>query len=273
MIRIGLYYGSFDPATTLQISFAVRKKKQLDLDEVWFVLSEEGNPYKHRMTLLRLRLNRKGYKVIREAELKKNQKDQYIDITDDSLSLKQLTYSDLKYLTTRQKRYIMEHYLYLESISKSTLKEHRWQHVQRVAGLCRQFAGGNGYDERKAYCAGMLHDIAKNMNRETLEGYMKTFCPEYIDRNWQVWHQYVGAVILQRELKMRDRKIIKAVRNHATGDDQDILSMIVYCADKLDPGRGYDSSQQIALCTKNITDGYKLVRKEQIEYLKKEGVI
>ena len=273
MKKVGLYYGSFDPATKVQIRYAVKKKKQLDLDEVWFVLSDQGISYEHRMTLLRMRLYGKGYKVIRETELKKDQNDQYIDITDDSLSMKELTYSDLKYLTTRQKRYIMEHYLYLESISKSTLKRHRWEHVVRVSDLCRQFAAGNGYDQDKAYCAGVLHDIAKNMDRETLEGYMKTFCPEYLEENWQIWHQYVGAVIIQRELKNRDREIIKAVRHHATGDDQDILSMIVYCADKLDPGRGYDSSKQIALCTRNIKEGYKLVRKEQIEYLKKEGVI
>ena len=273
MKKVGLYYGSFDPVTTLQIDHAVKKKKQLDLDEVWFVLSEEGIAFKHRLTLIRMLVNDKAYKVIKEAELKKNRNDQYIDITDESLVLKELTYDGLKYLKTRQKRYIMEHYLYLESISKSTLKPHRWQHVLRVADLCRQFAEGNGYDRQKAWCAGMLHDIAKNMDRETQESIMKVYCPEHMNYNWQVWHQYVGAVLLENKLKMRDGEIIKAVRHHCLGDDQSVLSMIVYCADKLDPGREYDSSNQIALCTSNIKEGYRLVKKEQDEYLKKEGVI
>ena len=49
--------------------------------------------------------------------------------------------------------------------------------------------------------------------------------------------------------------------------------MIVYCADKLDPIRGYDSSSEIELCTGNIREGFRLVHEEQDEYLRKEGVL
>ena len=48
---------------------------------------------------------------------------------------------------------------------------------------------------------------------------------------------------------------------------------MLYCADKLDPGREYDSSREIALCQQNIVEGYQTVMKQQQEYLRKEGVI
>lgn len=272
-MRIGLFYGRFDPVSLPEIRHAFIMRKQLNLDEVWFVADEEGTDYKHRLTLLKLCLYGRGFRVLRKSELAESRNDKYIDITDASLAIKELGYNELKLLNTRQKRYIMDHYLYLESISKSTLKEKRWAHVQRVADLCVQFARGNGYDERKAYCAGMLHDLAKNMDKEIQEYYVRTYCPEILNENWQIWHRPVAAILLKSKLKMSDREIIKVVRHHCLGDDESVLSMIVYCADKLDPGRDYDSSREIALCTANIKKGYKTVKQQQFEYLKKEGVI
>ena len=54
------------------------------------------------------------------------------------------------------------------------------------------------------------------------------------------------------------------------GSDISKLSMIVYVSDKLDPSRGYDSSAAIALCRQNLKAGYRLVVKQQAEYLIKE---
>lgn len=272
-MNIGLFYGRFDPVSCLEIKHAFREKKTLALDEVWFVLDDEGTDYKHRMTLLKLGLHGKGFRILRKSELAEKEKDSYADITDNSLAIRELGFDQLKLLNTRQKRYIMDHYLYLESISKSTLKEKRWAHVQRVADLCVQFARGNGYDQQKAYCAGILHDLAKNMDREVQQYYVRTYCPQILNDNWQIWHRPVAAIMLKTKLKMSDREIIKAVRHHCLGDDESVLSMIVYCADKLDPGRNYDSSQEIALCTSDIKRGYQTVKQQQFEYLKKEGVI
>ena len=272
-MRIGLFYGRFDPVSLPEIRHAFIMNRQQRQDEVWFVVDDEGTDYKHRLTLLKLGLHGRGFRVLRKSELATDNRNNFTDITDSSLAIKELGYSELKLLNTRQKRYIMDHYMYLESISKSTLKEKRWAHVQRVADLCVQFARGNGYDERKAYCAGMLHDLAKNMDKEVQEYYVRTYCPEILNENWQIWHRPVAAILLKSRLKMSDREIIKAVRHHCLGDDESVLSMIVYCADKLDPGRDYDSSREIALCTANIRKGYQTVKQQQFEYLKKEGVI
>ena len=130
--------------------------------------------------------------------------------------------------------------------------------------------------DKQTIHSGNLYQIftyVKNMDKDIQEYYVRTYCPEILNANWQTWHRPVAAVLLKSKLKMSDREIIKAVRHHCIGDDESVLSMIVYCADKLDPGRDYDSSREIAQCTSNIKRGYQTVRQQQLEYLKKEGVI
>ncbi|MBE6104233.1 MAG: nicotinate (nicotinamide) nucleotide adenylyltransferase [Erysipelotrichaceae bacterium] len=180
---------------------------------------------------------------------------------------------DFTYIPENIRNYIMDNGLYCESIARSTVSEKRWKHVQSVAELCRQFAIGNGADPDKAYRAGLLHDCAKDMDRPTAEAYMRIYHPDKMDLNYNIWHQYVGASYLSRYFKLRDREILRAVEHHCLGDDDSLLSMIVYCADKLDPSRGYDSSSQIELCTRNIKEGFRLVHEEQEAYLRKEGVL
>ena len=47
--------------------------------------------------------------------------------------------------------------------------------------------------------------------------------------------------------------------------------MMVFCADKLDPLRGYDSSSLIQMCNENLEKGFDLVIKQNKEYLQKAG--
>ena len=46
--------------------------------------------------------------------------------------------------------------------------------------------------------------------------------------------------------------------------------MIVFCADKTDPLRDYDSTKEIALCKKDIKAGFQWIKEENEKYLRKE---
>lgn len=271
MKRVGLFYGDFDPATVKTVEYAAAQIKSKKLHEVWFVVSEGVN-LRERIAILKMIASRRKFRIYTQISLK-DRRYEFIDITDQTLEVKELQFSDLKLLTGRQKRYMTAHGLYLESISKSVLKEKRWEHVRRVARLCSAFAIGNHLDPEKAYVSGILHDIAKEMKEEELKPVMDVYYPQHEHYNYHVWHQYVGAVMLERDLKCRDKKIIRAVKHHCLGDDKDPYSMMLYCADKLDPGREYDSSREIALCQQNIEEGYRTVMQQQQEYLRKEEVI
>lgn len=180
---------------------------------------------------------------------------------------------DLDEVPAAVRRYIMAHYLYQESLARSTVSARRWIHVQSVAELCVRFAAASGVDERKARQAGLFHDCAKDLDRSVGRQWMEQYYPEHLNENVHVWHQYLGALYLRDYFKLEDAEVLKAVEHHALGDDDAPLSMIVYCADKLDPTRGYDSSRQIALCCRDLAAGFALVHQEQYQYLKQEGVL
>ena len=65
--------------------------------------------------------------------------------------------------------------------------------------------------------------------------------------------------------------ILEAVREHTSGKGKGALAKIIYIADKIDPGRGYDIRRQKEVCLRDLDEGFALIRKEQQEYLRKEG--
>ena len=67
-------------------------------------------------------------------------------------------------------------------------------------------------------------------------------------------------------------EILEAVREHTSGKGKGALAKIIYIADKIDPGRGYDIRRQKEVCLRDLDEGFALIRKEQQEYLRKEGV-
>ena len=99
---------------------------------------------------------------------------------------------------------------------------------------------------------------------------MQTQFPQYLDEAPAIWHGYLGADTVKRHYRLNDKKILNAIYHHVKGDSTDPLAMILYMADKLDPLRDYDSSQEIALAEENLHKAYELVHAQQQAYLKKE---
>ncbi|MFC6592127.1 HD domain-containing protein [Deinococcus lacus] len=48
------------------------------------------------------------------------------------------------------------------------VKPARFEHIRRVAQLARDLAGAHGLDQERAYQAGMLHDLARDLPAEEL---------------------------------------------------------------------------------------------------------
>jgi nicotinate-nucleotide adenylyltransferase len=49
------------------------------------------------------------------------------------------------------------------------------------------------------------------------------------------------------------------------------LDMCIYCADKYDRSRGYDSSKEIELCKKDIREGFKQSLEDFYTFSKKKN--
>lgn len=170
-------------------------------------------------------------------------------------------------------QYVINHYLFLESRIKNFMSLDRLLHTMSVAKLAKQIAKSNNYDQNKAYIAALLHDIGKEFNEELSKKIIKEFYPEHINEPRGVHHQYVGEYLAINEFMIKDEEILSAIRKHCSGDKiMSTLDKIVYCADKIEPTRGYDSSNMINACLENIDSGYEIVLDENIKYLKENGI-
>ena len=154
--------------------------------------------------------------------------------------------------------YIGETGLYLNTMIRPRMKEKRYKHSLSVAKYAREFAMGNGLDANKAYIAGVLHDVAKEMPHNKALKLMKQYYPEYVDKPEAIWHQWLSAYVARTEFHVYDEEILKAIEDHTTASTEiSKLGMCLYCADKLDPLRGYDSSKDIEICRYDIELGFQ----------------
>ena len=155
-------------------------------------------------------------------------------------------------------RYIVKEGLYLESIISARLRDKRWKHSISVAYLARDIAKANGLNEKQAYIAGMFHDIAKQIGDELTYQMMQEHYKEHLDSSPAVYHQWISRYMSEHEYLIEDEVILDAIEHHTTAHIHiSPIGKCVYVADKLDPLRGYDVTEQIALCKENIHEGFK----------------
>ena len=117
----------------------------------------------------------------------------------------------------------------------------RYEHSVRVASLSRELCGRFSLDPAAGYCAGIAHDMAKELPPEELlelarkDG--RIISRIEMDKP-ALLHGRAAAVILHKEYGMEEGLVTNAVRHHTFGDpDLDPLSLVVYVADKIEPGR------------------------------------
>lgn len=212
---------------------------------------------------------RTGYKINENIE---KYHFQLIDVPSSDESSTAFKEGNINIVDKNVLKYICNEGIYLENLVKPYMSKKRFNHTCSVAKLAQEFAGNNGLDEKKAYIAGMLHDVAKEMDKDEAQRLMKTHYVEFINKPEAVYHQWLSAYVARNTFLIDDKEILQAITNHTTASvNMSKLDMCVYCADKLDPLRGYDSSQEIKLCNENIETGFCNELKNFYKFSKKKN--
>ena len=199
-------------------------------------------------------------------KLKNNDKVVYYDETNsiykDSLEIFNSSINTLNFILNNE-------YLIYNDIFKFESKK-RIIHSISVANLAYQIAVANKLTCSKlCYICGVFHDIAKDIKDEKQKELIEKYYSKYLSLNKVIYHQFLGAFILKKYFKIRNRSILKGILYHTTGNKHmSKIAKIIYSADKIEPGRGYDSSYMINECLKNYKTGFKLVLKESIIFYK-----
>ena len=187
-----------------------------------------------------------------------------IDVSSSDIrSLKSLAISE------EVLKYIEDNSLYFIAKVKPFIDEKRFNHSLSVAHLALRTAKIHQLDYQKAYIAGLLHDIAKGIDRNERLVLMKEYYPDYLDIGTFAYHQFLGEMIAKRDFDIQDQDILNAIKYHATGrKDMSWLEKLIYASDKIDPLRGYDSTSLIKAIEEDLNSGFVTILKANYEYLK-----
>ena len=169
--------------------------------------------------------------------------------------------------------YIEEHRLYYVEKLSSIMSKSRLNHSISVARLAEEILMSNHIDHpERGYFAGLVHDIAKDLDPKALKSLIYRDHPEFIPFPEWTYHQFAGESILSHEWGIQDEQLLSAVACHATGKmGMSTLDKVIYSADKIEPTRGYDSRYMIGAMMGDIDKGFRLVLEENMKYLASKG--
>jgi len=148
----------------------------------------------------------------------------------------------------------------------------RLGHSKRVAELASSLCERHGISSGDGYTAGILHDVARELPGTELLRLARQYgveVGEVENAEPELLHGPVAAVMVERDLKVKDRQILEAIAHHTLGTPgMGLLAKIVYLADMLEPARnfpGVDALREQAFLDLDRTLAASL--KQSIEYV------
>ena len=176
-------------------------------------------------------------------------------------------------VTEKVLKYIEDNSIYYINKVKGYINEKRFNHSLSVAHLAYRIAKMHQLDAQKAYIAGLLHDIAKGVDKTDALTQMKKYYPDFVEIGAFAYHQFLGEKIAKEDFKVVDEEILGAIKYHTTGKkDMNWLEKLIYSADKIDPTRGYDSSELISAMENSVEEGFITVLRANAEFLEQKNM-
>lgn len=137
----------------------------------------------------------------------------------------------------------------IKKLLRQRLSEKRYTHCLNVAQECIELAKKYGADEEKAYFAGLVHDICKEipadeLRQQAIDSDLGMTVAE--KKTKALWHAVAGAGYVRDELKINDTDIINAVRFHTVARaGMSKLEEVVYIGDLISADRNYKDVKRI----------------------------
>ena len=336
MKKIGILGGSFDPIHEGHLYIAKAVKKQLALNEIWFMPTfqaplkdDHAVSFGHRVNMIKLAI--KPYRYMQVSTLEASlptpsytfntvsllkRKYPYLDfywiIGDDQLasleswhqhealvkmvefvvvsraekaiktdflkveikphpaSSTRIKAGDFTYLPYSVNQYINNNVLYYLDFLKNFISEKRYLHSLKVAEFAVKLARKYNVNLNQALLAGYLHDFGKEVPEATLYLYMQHYFPELLETPKSLWHSYVGSILVKEKFRVEDKDVLLAIKHHTDGQSKRLLSLIIYCADKVEDTRPYPVADLQELCLENINLGKEVIESIVLEKIKEQ---
>ena len=164
-----------------------------------------------------------------------------------------------EYLPKSVVRVILEKGLYFDQICAHHVSQYRYEHSLAVAETAVELAKYHHVDPTKAYVAAMMHDVCKEMDKAKMKRCMEICFPALMSYAEPVWHGWLGFRKL-KEMGIYDDEILSAVYHHVLGDGRKVLDKIIYIADKSNPKRHHDITEEIELAKVDLDASMILIQ-------------
>lgn len=160
--------------------------------------------------------------------------------------------------------------------AQSAEKQSRFEHSERTAKMCEILALRYGLDGRRAFLAGIGHDICKE-------------CPDPLmitlavgdglpvgaleSKKTALLHGRAAAQLLKTGFFIQDDEVIEAVQNHTFGKkSMSDFAKLLFIADKIEPGREHMTPERLKSFEKfSLNELTFLIVQENIDYLQSKG--
>lgn len=164
--------------------------------------------------------------------------------------------------------YLVKEGLYIDELLQHRLSPKRYEHVIRTKDLAMQLGRAHQLNSMQVYLAAMWHDYAKE--DKDLKEYMEIHMAHRLQEPHAFFHAYVAVHKLSYLYHYHDAQVLDAIAAHVDGSSASKLAMVLYIADKCEPGRNYDSSKLIATSMKDLNQGFKAVKEKQELFLRRK---
>lgn len=159
---------------------------------------------------------------------------------------------------------------------KERLSHRTFAHSVRTRDIALDLANCHGVDSSIAAVAAMLHDYAKDMSDDDIlnRGRALDLVEHRIEENIPfLLHARLGASLVEKELGIRDSRILAAISKHTYGSSvMTDLDRIVYLADAIEPGRGDEGLGDIRQAAEtDLSVAFKMLYRRQLQFLLKAG--
>lgn len=133
-----------------------------------------------------------------------------------------------------------------KKIIRGMMGDYRYKHSLNVAEEAVALAELYGGDRQRAYIAGILHDITKEISTEEQLQLFKDggiILDDVQKTAPKLWHSISGSIYIRLRLGIDDPDVINAVRYHTTGRaGMSLLEKIIYTADFTSAERSYNGA-------------------------------
>lgn len=145
---------------------------------------------------------------------------------------------------------------------KQNLSAKRYSHSVCVADESVRLAGKYGANQEKAYLAGLLHDICKEMPENKQQEFVikSSLNVGEIEKETSIlWHAISGAQFVLEHFHIDDIEILSPIRYHTVAkDNMTKLESIVYLADFISADRAFKGLVKIRnACNNSLQEGMR----------------